>query len=113
VTGDEAVCREAAALTTPPPVTVAVKRGIGRFSAIHLHPEAAHRLIEEKTAQALRDVRSVGVYHPAEPCTVEVQFTSPEIAQGYLSTEGIEPAGHCGIRATGPTWRDAWRLIGW
>ena len=113
VTGDEAACREAEELITPPPVTVAVKRGIGRFSAIHLHPEAAHRLIQEKTAQALRDVRSVGLYRPAEPCTVEVQFTSPEIAQGYLTIEEIEPAGPCGIKATGPTWRDAWRRIGW
>lgn len=111
VSGDEAVCREAEAQITPPPVTAPVKRGVGPHSAIHLHVEAAHWLIEEKVEEAIGKIGSIGMYKPASPCTVEVDYTAAEYAQGYKDVQGVELAGDCGIRITAPTWREAFRLI--
>lgn len=113
VSGDDATCREAMRFIDRPPVTAAVKKGIGRFSAIHLHPNEAHRLIEHSTTEALQNIDNFGVYRPAEPCTVEIQFTSPDNAEWFLKQEKIDPAGSCGIATTGQTWREAWSNFGW
>lgn len=111
ITGDEAVCREAEQLITPPPVTVPLKRGLGRYSAVHMHPEAAHRLIEDKTVEALGNISSIGLYRPSEPCTVEVDFSTPEAAQGYVKAGIAEPVGERGIRVTARDWREAFRNV--
>src|SRR5207247_3510832 len=47
VTGDEATCREGTELLGAGLTTVAVKRGLGRFSARQLAPARARELIEE------------------------------------------------------------------
>jgi D-amino peptidase len=52
VTGDEAACREAMALLGDGLTTVAVKRGLGRFSARHIAPLRARAMIEEGAAGA-------------------------------------------------------------
>src|SRR5947208_10916261 len=56
VTGDEATCREATELLGAGLTTVAVKRGLGRFSARQLAPVRARELIEEGAKRALADV---------------------------------------------------------
>ena len=54
VTGDEAVCRESAALLGDGLVTVPVKQGLGRFSARHKTPETARRMIAKAAEKAVR-----------------------------------------------------------
>src|SRR5438093_6487950 len=56
VTGDEAVCREATDLLGDGLTTVAVKKGLGRFSARQLAPQRARQLIEERAHRALGDL---------------------------------------------------------
>ena len=56
VTGDQAACREASALLGDGLTTVAVKQGLGRFSARHIAPVRAREMIEKAAASALSDL---------------------------------------------------------
>ena len=55
VTGDDVVCDEATELLGPGLKTLAVKRGLGRFSARHLSPARARELLEAAARDALAD----------------------------------------------------------
>ena len=48
VTGDDVVCAEATALLGPGLNTLAVKTGLGRFSARHLSPAAARERLQAR-----------------------------------------------------------------
>src|ERR687887_1675582 len=56
VTGDEAVCREATELLGDGLTTVAVKKGLGQFSARQFPPLKARELIEAGAKQGLKGV---------------------------------------------------------
>lgn len=58
LSGDEAACKEAESLI-PGIVTVAVKRGLSRFSAISIPPVRARKLIEEYTKKALLKISEI------------------------------------------------------
>src|SRR5436309_13541309 len=72
VTGDEAVCREAKALLGDRLTTVAVKKGMGRFSARNVAPIRARQLIEDGTRRALQDLAAVKPYDPGRPCEIRI-----------------------------------------
>ena len=107
VTGDRAVCREAAALL-PGVTTVAVKEGIGRFSARSKTPAAARALIEEGAKLALQDPRAVRPYDPGRPCEIEVVFTTPDRLEEYRHRRGVEVTGPSTIVSRGDDWWQAW-----
>ncbi len=66
VAGDQACCDEARALL-PQVETVAVKRGLNRGAAIHLHPDRARALIRDRAWQAIGRVRDMEPFRPAPP----------------------------------------------
>src|SRR5215216_4440999 len=70
VTGDEAACREGTALLGDRLTTVAVKKGLGRFSARQLPAPRARELIEDGASRALGDLRAVGAYDPGRPTQI-------------------------------------------
>jgi len=107
VTGDRAVCREAAALL-PGVTTVAVKEGIGRFSARSKTPGAARLLIEEGAKRALQDLQAVRPYDPGRPCEIEVVFTTPDRLEEYRHRRGVEVTGPSTIVSRGDDWWQAW-----
>src|SRR6059036_14486 len=76
VTGDEASCTEASDLLGAGLTTVAVKEGLGRYSARQIPPQRARELIEEGTRKALGDLRAVEPYDPGRPCELEVELTT-------------------------------------
>src|SRR5947199_6073382 len=78
VTGDQAVCREGRELLGPGLTTVAVKQGLGRYSARQIPPTRARLMIEEGAAQALRDLKAVAPYNPGKPCEIIIEFTTPD-----------------------------------
>jgi D-amino peptidase len=78
VTGDEAVCRESRELLGEGLTTVAVKKGIGQFSARQFPAQKARELIEEGAKKALQDLGAVKPYNPCRPCEIEVQFHTPQ-----------------------------------
>src|SRR5262249_11425666 len=74
VTGDRATCEEASTLLGSGLTTVAVKEGIGRYSARQLAPLRVRELIERAAKRALEDVGAVRPYQPGNPCTIEVEY---------------------------------------
>lgn len=111
VTGDDVVCAESLELLGPNLHTLAVKRGLGRFSARHLSPVKARELIETAARQALGDLASAPVYEPGAPCTIEVELATPDDADVYRHREGVTLQDPRTIAITAPTWWDAWRRV--
>ena len=66
LSGDEAACREAEALI-PNVVTVAVKRGLSRFSAVSIPPVRARRMITEGVKKALDRIEAIKPFRMKPP----------------------------------------------
>jgi len=77
VTGDDKVCREAEALL-PGVLTLAVKEGLSRHSAISLAPAAARVRMREAARAAL--TRTVQPYVPAPPYRVDLTYVLSSFA---------------------------------
>jgi D-amino peptidase len=73
VAGDEAVAREAKALI-PDIYTVAVKKGLTRYSAIVIPPERAWAMITETTKEAVKNYKKVSLFLPTTPVEVKVEY---------------------------------------
>ena len=110
-TGDDVVCAEAAELLGPNLRTLAVKQGLGRFSARHLAPARARAELEAAARDALIDAAGAPVYDPGAPCTIEVELATPDRADSYRHRADVTLTDARTIRATAPTWWDAWRAI--
>jgi D-amino peptidase len=109
VTGDHAVCREGRELLGPGLKTVAVKRGLGRFSARQLPPLRARALIEQGARRALADPKAVEPYDPGRPCEIEVEFMSPDRLVEYRNRRGVEERGPMTLVSRADDWWTAWR----
>ncbi|WP_249345854.1 M55 family metallopeptidase [Microbispora sp. H11081] len=92
VTGDEAVCEEAAELLGDVE-TVAVKKGIDKFSAELLPPAVAWRRIREATARALGRLPRFRPYVVEPPYTLGVEWNSTAIAAACSIVPGVRLAG--------------------
>jgi D-amino peptidase len=111
VTGDDVVCEEARELLGPGLRTLAVKQGLGRFSARHRSPAHARVLLEAAAREAVANVTGAPVYDPGAPCTIEVELATPDHADAFRHRAGLTLADARTVRATAPTWWDAWRAI--
>jgi D-amino peptidase len=109
VTGDEASCREAKALLGDGLTTVAVKKGLGRFSARHLPAQRARELIEAGARDALRDLKAVAPYDPGSPCEITVDFNTSEHVERYRERPGVEITESRQIVSRADDWWAAWR----
>jgi D-amino peptidase len=108
VTGDEAVCREAQELLGPALTTVAVKKGLGRFSARNLAPARACQLIEEGTARALADRSAVTPYDPGRPCEIRIEFQTTDGLVEYRNRRGVEQIDQLTLYSRADDWWTAW-----
>jgi D-amino peptidase len=108
VTGDGAVCDEARALLGDGLTTVSVKEGLGRFSARMKTPQAARALIEDGARRALADLSAVAPYDPGRPCSIEIDFATPDRLQEYANRKGVEVVGARRIVVRGDDWWSAW-----
>ena len=108
VTGDRATCQEARELLGPEVETVAVKEGLGRFSARHVPPVRARRLIEEGARRALEKRDAVKPFDPGSPCEVEVEFSSPDLVEPYRYRQGVEVRGPLRVVSRADDWWTAW-----
>jgi D-amino peptidase len=109
VTGDRAVCVEGQKLLGSGLTTVAVKQGLGRFSARQIPPVRVRRMIEEASAATLADLNAVEPYDPGKPCNIEVEFTTPDAAEPFARKAGVESTGPRSISSKGPDWWAAWK----
>jgi D-amino peptidase len=111
VTGDDVVCEEARDLLGPNVHTLAVKQGLGRFSARHLSPARARVLLECAARDALAGVDRAPVYNPGAPCTIEVELGTSDHADVFRHRAGVTRTDPRTIECTADTWWDAWRAI--
>lgn len=111
VTGDEATCAEATELLGSGLRTVAVKKGLGRFSARHLAPARARALIEESAKSVLSKLDAVEPYDPGSPCEIEVELAQPEHAHVYRNRDGVELIDARTVVSRADDWWSAWKRL--
>ncbi len=111
VTGDMAVCREGTALLGEGLTTVAVKKGLTRYSARQIPPVRARQMIEAGTFQALRDLGAVRPYVPPRPTQIIVEVDTPDKAAEFRGRHGVELVEPLRAVSTGADWLQAWDQI--
>src|SRR5256712_5913665 len=109
VTGDQATGDEGRALLGDGLSTVAVKEGLGRYSARQIPPRRARELIEGGAKRALKDLKAVEPYDPGSPCTIEVEYKVTDAVDKLRRAPAVEIVDERRIRSTADTWWDAWR----
>jgi len=108
VTGDEAVCREARELLGEGLTTVAVKKGLGAYSARQVPPLRARELIEEGAKMALKDLGAVKPYDPGRPSEIQIEFQAPSRLVEYRNRKGIEQIDAHTLVSRADDWWTAW-----
>ena len=108
VTGDEAVCREGRELLGDGLTTVAVKKGLGAFSARQVAPLRARQLIEEGAKKALKDLDAVKPYDPGRPVEIQIEFHNPSRLVEYRNRKGIEQIDAHTLVSRAEDWWTAW-----
>ena len=111
VTGDEAVCREATGLLGSGLTTVAVKRGLSRFSARQIPPVRVRQMIEDGTYRALQNLKAVSPYVPAKPTTITVELSSADKAADFMGRQGVTIVNPVKVISEGENWMQAWDQI--
>ncbi|HEY9521934.1 MAG TPA: M55 family metallopeptidase [Thermopolyspora sp.] len=111
VTGDEAVGEEARELLGDVE-TVAVKKGIDRFSAELLPPSVAQTRIREAAGRALSRVADFRPYEITSPYTLGVEWNSTAIAAGCALIPGTRSAGPRHTEFTTDDFHDIMALFG-
>ena len=109
VTGDRAACREAEGLLGERLTTVAVKQGLGRFSARHMSPIRARELIESAAARALSDLKAVPPYDPGSPCEITIELATSDEVERYRNHPVVEIADARTLVSRADDWWTAWR----
>jgi D-amino peptidase len=109
VTGDDVVCAEATELLGDGLTTVAVKRGLGMFSARSLAPKQARELIEDGARRALSDLKAVAPYDPGRPSEIRVEFKDTHAAERYSRRTGVEVVDPRTIVCRADDWWTAWQ----
>jgi D-amino peptidase len=111
VTGDEAVCEEARLLLRGAE-TVAVKRGLDRFSAELVPPEAAQGQIRAGAVRALKSLDRMEQWTVGEPVTLGVEWNSTTLASTCALMPLIEQAGPRQVEYVAETMTDAVQVLG-
>lgn len=111
VTGDEAVCREGIELLGEGLTTVAVKKGLSRFSARQIPPVRARQLIEDGARESLRDLKAVKPYKPSAPSTITYELQNPEHAARFMGRPGVEMVEPLKAVSSGKDWLTAWNQV--
>jgi D-amino peptidase len=111
ITGDTATCREGQDLLGESLATVAVKRGLGRFSARNIPPKRARRMIEDGVSAALTSRKWPEPYVPARPTTITVDLGSVDSATQFKGRPNVEIVDPLKVVSKGKDWMQAWDQI--
>ncbi len=111
VTGDTAVCRESKELLGDGLTTVAVKHGLGRYSARQIPPVRARQMIEDGAEQALRNLGAVRPYVPAGPTRITIEVDAIDKVKDFKGKYGVEIVEQQKVVSTGKDWMEAWNQI--
>lgn len=108
VTGDEATCNEARDLIGNGLTTVAVKKGLSRYSARQIPPIRARKMIEEGAARALQNLRATKPYVPARPTTITIELSTVDSASEFRGRHNVELVEPLKVISRGKDWLEAW-----
>lgn len=111
VTGDEATCKEAREIYGDGLVTVAVKKGLSRYSARQIPPKRARQMIYDGAKQALQNLKATKPYVPAKPTTITIELSSVETADPFRGRHGVELVEPLKVVSRGKNWMQAWNQI--
>jgi D-amino peptidase len=88
ITGDQYVGPEAAPFC-PGITSIQVKDSISRYAAQHHHPHTARDLIRSGVQTALANLPHLTPPDMSMPSTIEIRFTSPDMAQQATWVRGV------------------------
>jgi D-amino peptidase len=111
VTGDEATCREVSGLLGPGLTTVAVKRGLTRYSARQIPPVRARAMIEDGAREALKNLKAVKPYVPGKPTTITIDLGTVDSAEQFRGRHGVEIVDPLKVVSRGKNWLTAWNQV--
>ncbi|MCS7034377.1 MAG: M55 family metallopeptidase [Phycisphaerae bacterium] len=111
ITGDEATCREGTQLLGSGLHTVAVKRGLSRYSARHLPPAEACRRIETAARRALTEPIATRPYVPRRPTTITIELGTVDSALQFKGRPGVELVEPLKVVSRADDWLQAWNQI--
>ena len=111
VTGDEAVCREAREILGDNLPTVAVKRGLSRYSARQIPPLRARKMIEVAAKESLGNLKAVAPYVPSRPVTITIEVDTVDKVDTFRGRHGVEIVEPLKVISRGDDWLQAWDQI--
>jgi D-amino peptidase len=109
VTGDEATCAEATGLLGKNLVTTAVKKGLGRLSAVHLSPAKAREAIEIAAREAMNRRAACPHYDPGSPCEIVVEFATSDHLDKFRHKRAVEWVDNLKLASRADNWLSAWQ----
>ncbi len=93
VTGDQTACDQTEAFLGRPVAKAVVKEGISQTGAISIHPRRAQQIIEDKAAEAMSLIGTVGPAMLPPDARVELEYdhqTRAEAAQRQTGCERVD-----------------------
>ncbi len=111
VSGDKTTCEQTAEILGNQVMTLAVKEGVGRSAAKNLPLETAHRLIREKTKEAVEKRGGVQPYTLSMPYEFEIVFLKSENADNPSLIPGVERIDGRTIRYKSDNAPEAFKLM--
>jgi D-amino peptidase len=111
VAGDEAACAEAREVLGDVE-TVAVKKGIDRYSAELLPPVRAQALIREASRRALGGLHRFRPHVVPAPYTLGIDWASTSMAESCAMIPGIKRAGTRSVEFTSDDYAEIMAVLG-
>jgi len=111
VTGDEAVCREARELLGDGLHTVAVKKGLSRYSARQIPPKRARRMIEAGAQESLKSLAAARPYLLSRPVEIRIEVDTVDKLADFRGRHGVEIVEPLTAVSRGDDWMQAWNQI--
>lgn len=111
VTGDDKACNEAKALLGAGLTTVAVKKGLSRYSARNIAPLRARRMVEEGARASLSQLRNAKAFVPAKPTTVKMEIVLADLMDPYRRIPGVEIVEPRTVISRGADFMEAWKRV--
>lgn len=111
VTGDDKACVEAKELLGGGLTTVAVKKGLSRYSARNIAPARARRMIEEGAAKALSSLKKAKPFRPGKPTTVKMEIVTADMMDPYRRIAGVKIVEPRTVISKGKDFLEAWNRV--
>ncbi len=111
VSGDDKACHEAEQLLGRSVTTVAVKKGLSRYSARHVPPVRARRMIEKAARQSLEQLSDREPFSIGGEVEIRMEIVTADNMDKYRGREGVEIVEPRTVISRGADFLEAWRRV--